>query len=281
MISPNHMKHALITLIIVLLFVLVVVPLIYIALGKLKNPIDFFAIHKVGDAGLVTKKTNFISPNYIPESGTASKSKSVSETYKKLVDDVNNCFNEKSMHTVSDEYFSIEKKEGSRLNIRNDITGTTRYFEDFYPTVETKKTVAKRNNTIYTEAFVVDPGCAKNGTNLNQLLTGLNDTGVFMDRMTGDELSGYDFTDKGVTTINGLQYYWYMFEDKNRLSVRPEDGFYYGIMYSTFWNNIFYMHAFEGLNLDFGKPYGTPRDFLNQTQVFLSGTVYGTSTPQI
>ena len=69
------MKHALITLVIVILFVLIVVPLLYIALGKLKNPIDFFAIHKIGDAGLVTKKSNFISPNYIPEAGGDTQKK--------------------------------------------------------------------------------------------------------------------------------------------------------------------------------------------------------------
>ncbi|MBP9690955.1 hypothetical protein KBD81_02640, partial [Candidatus Woesebacteria bacterium] len=85
----------------------------YIAFGKLKNPVDLFALSKINNSGVLTKQSNFISPNYIPESGSVSKTKSTSETYRKLIDDVNNCFSEDSIFSVSDEYFSIEKREGS------------------------------------------------------------------------------------------------------------------------------------------------------------------------
>ncbi len=289
------MKHAIITLIIVFLFVLIVVPLIFIALGKLKNPIDLFALSKVGNSGAVTKQPNFISPNYIPESGNASKTRSTSDSYKKLVDDVNNCFKKESIHIVSDEYFSLAKlpdeqasaqtsvqssapsSDERALNIKNNFTGTSRFFDGFYPTVETQKSIGSKPNTLSTTGFITRPGCAANGTSPTNLLTGFNDTGILMQRMAQNELNGFDFTNKGLVTINGIAYYWYLFEDKNRLYAQPDDEVFYAAMYSTLWNSIYYIHTFEGSSLTFG----TSRDFLNQTQLFLSGTVYGTSTPTV
>ncbi|MDQ5912390.1 MAG: hypothetical protein QG568_605 [Patescibacteria group bacterium] len=271
------MKHALVTLLIVFIFVLIVVPLIYISLGKLKNPVDLFALSKISNSGAVTKQSNFISPNYIPESGSASKTQSTSEQYKKLIEDVDACFSGDSLYFVSNEYFSIEKKEGSKLNIKNNLTGTARFFDGFYPTAETEKSLSAKDNTMTTNSFIIRPDCAKNGTKSSELLSGFNDAGVLMDRMTRDDLQDYDFTNKGLTTINGISYYWYLFENKDRLYARPGDEVFYAAMYSAYYDNLYYLHTFEGSSLT----YGTPRDFLNQTQTFLGGTVYGTSTAKV
>ena len=59
--------------------------------------------------------------------------------------------------------------------------------------------------------------------------------------------------------------------------VRPGDEVFYAAFYSTLLNNSFYASTFEGSSLTFG----TSRDFLNQTQAFLAGTVYGTSTTTV
>lgn len=271
------MKHTLVTLTAVLAFVFIVVPLMYIALGKLKNPVDLFALSKIGSSGMLTQKSNFISPNYIPESGSAAKTQSTSESYKKLVEDANNCFNADSIYYTSKEFFSVEKKEGSKLNIKNNQTGTSRFFEGFYPTVETESSISRKPDTIQTNTFIVRPGCAVHNTKPQELLAGFNDAGIFIERLAQDRTGGYDFTNKGVSTINGLTYYWYLFEDQNRLYVRPGDEVFYAAFYSTLLNNSFYASTFEGSSLTFG----TSRDFLNQTQAFLAGTVYGTSTTTV
>ena len=61
----------------------------YIALGKLKNPVDLFVLNKVGNLGFATQKSNFISPNYVPESGRSGEVESAtSERYKQILEDV-------------------------------------------------------------------------------------------------------------------------------------------------------------------------------------------------
>jgi hypothetical protein len=271
------MKHALITLIIAVLFVVIVVPLIYIALGKLKNPIDLFALSKVGKSGMLTQKSNFISPNYIPEAGN-STTKKPTNVYAKVHEDAVNCFSEKEVIVVSEEYFSLEKKEGAKLNIRNDKTGTSRYFEGFYPTAVTEKQAYADWNTFAEMIIQFKPGCAKNGTTPPSLIAEYNDSGIFMARSKRDS-DGFDFTDKGITTINGATYYWHMFEDKNRIYKDKDRGdtFYYSIYYSALLGNRVHVVVFNGTSLVFGSA----RDFLNQTQVFIGGTVYGTSTPAV
>lgn len=276
------MKHALITLIIVILFVLLVVPLLYIALGKLKNPIDMFALSKVGKSGMVTKQSNFISQNYIPASGgSAFDKKPAPSSYDKVLEDANNCFSDDQLLLVSNEYLSLEKKEGSKINIKNNETGTSRYFDGFYPTVIEKKKFLSIWNTFQTKTVTFTPGCAKNGSTPEALISAYTDGGVYEKlalKESPDYFNGADLTGKGITTINGLTYYWTMYEDKNRIYKDPKDPestFYYIGLYSTLYNNKVYMTIYNGTS----KMYGSSRDFLNQTQVFLGGTVYGTSTP--
>ena len=267
------MKHALITLIIVFIFVLLVVPLLYISLGKLKNPVDLFALNKVSNSAGVTQKTNFITPNYVPESGSLSKTIASSEGEKKLREDIDYCFSD-SVQWISKDYISLKKSSNSRLNVKNNVTGITRYFEGFYPTIETEKSIKNAENSIISQIFVTKPGCAVNGTSPQNLHIAFNDTGEYMKRMGEKESDTYDFTNKGLTTINGLQYYWYQFENKDRIYANPGDELFYMVLYNTYFNGAYHTHQFFGSS----RMFGTVRDFLNQTQVFLAGTVYGTST---
>lgn len=274
------MKHALITLIVVFIFVLIVVPLLYISLGKLKNPVDLFALNKVQKTGGMTQKSNFITPNYIPESGSVGKVSQVSESYAKRIEDVNSCFSKDSLQTISKEYISLTKSDSTRLSVKNNVTGTIRYFEGFYPKIETEISFLKleNSNLMSTMAFLVRPGCATQGTPDSELLLSLNDLGMFQDRISNTPVDMYDFTNKGLTNINGLPYYWYLYEHKSRLLYHPSDETkerFYIATYSTYANGVFYSHAFMGSSITFG----TSRDFLNKTQYFLSGITYGTSTP--
>ncbi len=274
------MKHAIITLIIVFLFVLIVVPLMYIALGKLKNPIDLFALSKVGNSGIVTKKTNFISPNYIPESGGSGEVENVtSERYKKILEDVDNCFSEENLITHSEEYFALEKREGSKQNIKNNQTGTSRYFENFFPTPETEDTAGRTGNTLFTAAVSFRPGCAKYEKDTAKLLAAFYDGGVHRSRLFASDrenlTQGHELTNQGLVTINGLQYYWLLYEDKNRIYYGPDDEVFYIAFYTTSVGDIIYRTMSMGSSLTYKN---SPRAFLNQTQVFLGGTVYGTST---
>jgi ABC-type glycerol-3-phosphate transport system permease component len=274
------MKHAIITLIIVFLFVLIVVPLMYIALGKLKNPVDLFALNKVGNSGFATQKSNFISPNYVPESGRSGEVESAtSERYKQILEDVNNCFSEENVITYSEEYFALEKREGSKQNIKNNQTGTSRYFENFYPTPETEKTVDRTGNAIATEAMSLRPGCAKYEKDTAKLLAAFYDGGVYRARSainsSGNITESHELTNQGLVIINGLQYYWFLYEDKNRIYFGPDDEVFYLAFYTTSVGDVIYRTMSMGSSLTYKN---SSRAFLNQTQVFLGGTVYGTST---
>lgn len=272
------MKHAIVTLIIVILFVLVVVPLLYIALGKLKNPIDMFALNKVGNSGPITHQSNFISPNYIPASGTSGEDVNTgSDIASKTQKDAENCFSEGNITMLTEEFISLEKKEGSKLNIVNNMTGTSRYFENFYPTPATAKTVWKTGNALDVETNVLRPGCATYERNTGKLLAAFFDGGTFMQRMYGMETKDpgdFELTDKGIVNINGLAYYWFLKEEKNRIYAGPKDELSYVAYYTTAVGDIVY----RTMALGSSKTYKSTRAFLNQTQVFLSGTVYGTST---
>ncbi|MCF7865055.1 MAG: hypothetical protein K9M11_00930 [Candidatus Pacebacteria bacterium] len=275
------MKHALITLVIVILFVLLVVPLLYIALGKLKNPIDLFALNKVGKSGMVTKQSHFISQNYIPESSSPSSlKKNDTSSIKNIHQDAELCFSNDLIIPVSEEYFSLEKKEDARSNLRNDLTGTSYYFEDFYPTVVTREESESSRNTwsVWSSlTFLLEKDCAKHSTNISDMFVEYNDGGILLDNYIKNHAQGggFDFTDKGITTINGRTYYRYTFEDKNRIYKEKNDTFYYSIIYSTLVGDKVVVSAFNGTS----DVYGSVRDFQNQTQTFLAGTVYGTSTP--
>ncbi len=276
------MKHAIVTLIIVILFVLVVVPLIYIALGKLKNPIDMFALSKVGKSGMATQQSNFISQNYIPASGGGSfEKKPETSSYDKVLEDAKNCFSDAQLLLISDEYLSLEKKEGSKLNLRNDQTGTSRYFDGVYPTVITRKAFLKAWNTMETKTVTFTPGCAKNGSSPESLIAAYADGGIYESNSLKQDpsyMEGYDLTGKGVTTINGLTYYWTMSEGKNRIYKDPRDKnsiYYYIATYFTLYNNKVYLTIYDGKS----DMFGSSRDFQNHVQTFLGGTVYGTSTP--
>ncbi len=274
------MKHAIITLIIVFIFVLIVVPLIYISLGKLKNPVDLFALNKVGNAGLATKKSNFISPNYIPESGGSGEIESMtSERYKQVLGDVDNCFSEENLITHSEEFFALEKKEGSKQNIKNNQTGTSRYFENFFPTPETEKTAARTGNALSATAMSLRPGCAKYEKDTTKLLAAFYDGGVYRARSAinsrGNITESHELTNQGLVTINGLQYYWFLYEDKNRIYFGPDDEVFYIAFYTTPVGDLIYRTMSMGSSVTYKN---SPRAFLNQTQAFLGGTVYGTST---
>lgn len=274
------MKHAVITLIIVFLFVLIVVPLIYISLGKLKNPVDLFALNKVGNSGMATQKSNFISPNYIPESGGSGEVESMtSERYKQVLEDVDNCFSDANLITHSEEFFALEKKEGVKQNIKNNQTGTSRYFENFFPTPENETTVDRTGDALMTATRSLRPGCAKHEKNTGKLLQAFYDGGVYRDRMAATDrdrtIATHELTNQGIVTINGLQYYWFLYEDKNRIYYAPTDETSYVALYTTSLGDIIYRTISMGSSLTYKN---SPRAFLNQTQVFLGGTVYGTST---
>lgn len=272
------MKHAIITLIVVFLFVLIVVPLIYIVLGKMKNPIDIFASNAVSKSGALTQQSNFISPNYIPASGGSSDTQKGTNQYAKVREDALFCFSDEQLLLVSEEAFALEKAEGQKFNIKNDKTGTTRFFEGYRPEAKTKAAIASLWNTVEVKTVTFRPGCAKNGSTASALLAEYNDGNVYLTlalEQNPGYLDSYDITQRGLTTINGLPYYWHMAEDKNRIYREKEDTQYYMLFYSTLYNNKIYITMYNGTS----DLFGSTRDFLNQTQAFLSGTVYGTSTP--
>jgi hypothetical protein len=182
---------------------------------------------------------------------------------------------------INDEYLSLDKKEGSKLNLRNDETGTSRYFDGFYPAVITRKAFLNTWNTLETKTVTFTTGCAKNGSSPEALIAAYADGGVYANNSLKQDsayMQDYDMTGKGMTTINGLTYYWMEYEGKDRIYKNqndPKNTFYYITLYFTLYNNKTYMSIYNGTS----KLFGSARDFLNQTQSFLGSTVYGTSTP--
>jgi hypothetical protein len=123
------------------------------------------------------------------------------------------------------------------------------------------------------------PGCAKYEKDTAKLLAAFYDGGVYRARSainsSGNITESHELTNQGLVIINGLQYYWFLYEDKNRIYFGPDDEVFYLAFYTTSVGDVIYRTMSMGSSLTYKN---SSRAFLNQTQVFLGGTVYGTST---
>ena len=226
------MKHALVTLIIILFLVLLVLPLMFIAFGKLKNPIDIFALNQASNS---LAKNTFISPNYIPDpnDGSAPTSNVFTEVQKQI----DTCF--KSMPLVDASAFKYTQTPGQRAEIVNNKTGATWVVSDY--TFTPIKDPTGVSNYAYFVTEQANDVCIKDSYlsgKLDQLFGVYADSNQYIntiyDPAKYDDASKFDLVNQGVSTIAGHSYHWYVFEGKNRLTAGKYDEVLYQTVFVTF-----------------------------------------------
>ncbi|MBU3668581.1 MAG: hypothetical protein FGM57_01280 [Candidatus Taylorbacteria bacterium] len=208
------MKHALVVLIIVFVVALVVLPLVYISLGKIRSPIDKLTL---GNKGPLTGQ------NYIPETkGQVDPDKVYNPNdafnfelektcnaggYPLLDKDVTSIFNLKEKKaSLTSDFFKFS------WNLSGEFDKTKPYGSKSVPTgilfgggttPETRLVIS-----LWAGKFNA-PECVEY---YKEKFPKYHDGGRFL-KDTNWEKQGFNLIEKGLTRINGYQYYWYMFED--------------------------------------------------------------------
>lgn len=261
------MKHALVTLIIILFVVLLVLPLMFIAFGKLKNPIDLFALNKASNS---LAKNSFISPNYIPDpnDGNAPTTNVFTEVQKQI----DTCF--KNMLLVDASAFKYEQAPGQRAEIVNNKTGATWVVSDY--TFAPIKNPSGISNYAYFVTEQANDACTRDSylsSKLTQLFSVYTDSNQYIKKIYDpskyDDSNNFDLVDQGISTIAGHPYHWYLFEDKGRLTAGKYDELLYQAVFVTFddLSNRVQNFTMQGSNFTFKSS----RDLLKQAQNLLTG----------
>lgn len=270
-------KHALVTLIIILFVVLLVLPLMFIAFGKLKNPIDLFALNKASNS---VAKNSFISPNYVPDpnNGVAPTSNVFTEVQKQI----DTCF--KGMPLVDASAFKYDQTPGQRAQIVNNKTGATWVVSDY--TFSPIKNPSGISNYAYFVTEQANDVCTRDAylsSKLGQLFGVYTDSNQYIKKIYDpskyDDSSNFDLVDQGVSTIAGHSYHWYVFEGKNRLAAGKYDEVLYQSVFVTFddMNNRVQNFTIQGSN----STFKSSRDLLKTGQNLLTGLSFIPKQPTV
>lgn len=266
------MKHALVTLIVVILFVIIVVPLIYIALGKLKNPIDLFALNKIA-TNPTAAHSKFVSTNYVPDPNNGRRE---ATPYDDLQKQVNVCFGD--MDLAYGSGFTYKQEEGVRTTISNNQTGMVWVIDNF--DFQASDNISRARHFAYFISENINPECYKDqhiAAKMDQYFQVYVDSDAFIRKIYDPEKysdsSRFDITERGTSMISGLEYYWYLFEDKNRLQTGPNGLKIYQVVFGNY-DDV--NHRVRNFTMQGSSEYfKSARDFLRQSQIILSGVKYG------
>lgn len=255
------MKHALAVLIVIFVLVLIVLPLIYISLGKVKSPIDKIT---VGSQGPLTGQ------NYIPvtrDQADPTKIYNPDDQFDLKVEkecnasgssitpkDVTTLFNqkEKKASITSDTYkftwnlLGIYDKTvpyGSKGSTSAVLFGGGETPETYLSmTLWAGKYNTKECIDYYAKKFAA-----------------YHDSGRFLKDVNWEK-QGLLLMEKGLIRINGYSYYWYMFEDVRKRGEAVDDSETGGslltenklsnqtftVLYETYNNGIKFRTSFTG-----------------------------------
>jgi hypothetical protein len=256
------MKHAIVVLIIVFVVALLVLPLVYISLGKLKSPFE--------GSSFGSAQRTLVSQNYIPISATDASEDQI-HTGGNLFDlpfekkcnasgtpmilkDVTTLFNIKEQKaSLTSDLFKFS------WNLKGVFDKTKPYGKK-----DSGNTVLFGGGTTPETALVMtiwagkfnSPACV---AYYKKMTPYYHDSGRFFKEYDWEK-NGFSLVEKGLSTLNGQAYYWYLFEDarsrgENRDTMDTEGSLLtektvrdqkYTAIYDTYNNGIKYRVTFSG-----------------------------------
>jgi hypothetical protein len=240
------MKKILLFFIAIVVLVVIVLPLIYVALGKLKSPVDTISED-------ITKQT-FAYQNYIPDQA---------EEVDPSVRDLNK---------FDDEFEKTCEK--TEVNMKSDditqyqVTGTSSKYiatsTEFsinwtlpgnWEKPKDKKILNSGGFPLYitggsapTTSLTLGMYAKKNSNQecadyFKRMFNTMHDSNRFLSKYDWDK-AGFTLREKGLINIRGISYYWYGFDDTR--SVDTELGSGYLVIFNAYKNGVEYGTSFMG-----------------------------------
>ncbi len=259
------MKKFIIFLVFVIVLSIIVLPLILVGLGRLKNPVDQFAQNSA--PGRVQGGGGAQTINYIPQSGTFAGPSSASLQRQETLKQVAACFSG-STHEVEARYAVTENEEKKNLL---KISGAAEWTLNGYELKQVPMTGSLGSQGFTLDVFQMNPACELSDA---QLLAELHDSGEFSRLVDTD---GFTLTNQGASRISGLEYRWKLYELNTQLDLRSakKDNSFSAI-YHAFYGKRLISFQFHGTT----KVFANERDFLRQTQAWLTGVRYLPMVPE-
>jgi ABC-type glycerol-3-phosphate transport system permease component len=240
------MKKILIFFIAIIVLVIIVLPLIYVALGKLKSPVDTISED-------ITKQT-FAYQNYVPDQA---------EPVDPNTRDLNKFDNE------------FEKTcEKTEINMKNEdvsqyqVTGTSSKYiatsTDFtfnwnLPGVWEKPSDKKILNSSGFPLYITGGTATSSKLTLGmyakknsdqkcadyfkRMFGEMHDSNRFLSKYDWDK-AGFNLREKGLINVRGVAYYWYGFDDTRKEDLDLGNG--YLVIFNTYKNGVEYGISFMG-----------------------------------
>lgn len=255
------MKHALAVLIVIFVLVLIVLPLIYISLGKIKSPLDKI---KLGSQGALTGQ------NYIPVTRDQADPTKIYNSDDQFDLKFEKECNATGLSLTPKDVTTLFNQKEKKASITSDTFKFTWTLSGLY-----EKTVPYGTNGS-TSAVLFAGGEAPESYLVMSLWAGkytakecvgyyakkfgaYHDSGRFLKEVNWEK-QGLVLLEKGLTRVNGYSYYWYMFEDMRKRDDAVNDADTGGsllteskvsnqtftIIYETFNNGTKYRASFTG-----------------------------------
>lgn len=207
------MKHAIFVLVVILLVTLLVLPLILISLNKLHNPFDTFAIKK---------NTGLTSQNYIPLSADVTPSNELNPQKNTFDLVLEKTCNASGTTLVYPQVTKIFDNKSKRAIISSSDFGFSWLLNGEYEEYGTVKDRGTSAILFYggrsdAEKLGLGIWAGKYATKectdyYNKIFAAYHDTGRFFEEYKWED-NGYLLQEKGLSTINGHDFYWYAFEN--------------------------------------------------------------------
>lgn len=261
------MKKFLIFLVIILVISIIVLPLIFVAIGRLRNPVDSLSDRISGGNGASgTGGLNarpLISQNYIPQSGGVWDPESAGKRTETLDKELTDCIG--SATSIVDYTYGIKSKEGEKNII--ELPFNTNWYLNDYEIGEAKSSPNSRLS-LSIKQLRTDRVCKRPEI---EYYGNYHDSGTFAKRDVVTQ-SGFTNTNRGVIGVNRSRYHWYLYESNTKLDLTStKNKNSYIVIYATIFGGAEYVYTITG-NTDV---YPTANDFLRKTQAMLANIKYG------
>lgn len=255
------MKQAFVALILVGVVALIVLPLVYIGLGKIKSPIDKLSVAGQGSLS---------GQNYIPVSYDQAEADQLSNSKNAFDLDMEKACNASGTTMIAKDITTLFNVPQKKASISSDMFRFVWNLKGEYADAKTYGTGSGAHALIFgggvdEESVLVtsvwggkynSPECVQY---MKRTFGPYHDAGRFLKEYAWEK-NGMFLMEKGMTRINGATYYWYMFEDTRKRgevvetdetggSLLSEDKISnqaYTVIYDTFNNGIKYRISFTG-----------------------------------
>ena len=255
------MKKIFFAILAILVLVIIVLPLIYISLGKLKSPVDLISEN-------ITKQT-FANQNYVPEQADPTDP---DQKIPSAFDDELEVACEKTEINLKAEDISQYQVTGS--SSKYIATSTDFAFTWTLPGSWEKPSDKKILNSSGFPLYITGGSAtssiltlgmyAKKNSDqkcneyVKKTFNTMHDSNRFLSKYDWDK-AGFSLREKGLITIRGIAYYWYGFEDMRKV----ENG--YLVIFNSYKNGVEYGTSFMG----YKKVNGSYRNITNSATQYM------------